>query len=90
MEWARPGQRRDLTERAKVLLLPEGRQGASAVPPQAGREAEDVRAVCPHHEGEAGWTTEKSPKGLEVLDTEHGSRNVLAQYLHNILSCIFL
>jgi len=33
-------------------------------------------------EEEAGWTTEKSPKGIEVLETEHSSRNVLAQYLH--------
>ena len=38
---------------------------------------------------EAGWTTEKSPKGIEVLETEHSSRNVLAQYLHNIFKLHF-
>lgn len=43
-------------------------------------EAEDARAP----EEEAGWTAEESPKGLKVLETEHSSRNVLAQYLHNI------
>lgn len=40
--------------------------------------------VRPPPEEEAGWTAEKSPKGLKVLETEHSSRNVLAQYLHNI------
>lgn len=40
-------------------------------------------------EEEAGWTTEKSPKGIEVLETEHSSRNVLAQYLHNIFKLHF-
>lgn len=38
---------------------------------------------------DAGWTTEKSPTGIEVLETEHGSRNVLAQYLHNIFKLHF-
>lgn len=37
----------------------------------------------------AGWTTEKSPKGIEVLETEHSSRNVLAQYLHGIFPLHF-
>lgn len=45
--------------------------------------------VRPPPEEEAGWTTEKSPKGLEVLETEHSSRNVLAQYLHNIFKLHF-
>lgn len=39
---------------------------------------------------EAGWTTEESPTGLEVLETERSSRNVLAQYLHNIFKLHFL
>lgn len=42
-----------------------------------------------HEEEEAGWTTEKSPKGIEVLETEHSSRNVLAQYLHGIFPLHF-
>lgn len=47
-------------------------------------------AVSPSSElEEAGWTTEKSPKGIEVLETEHSSRNVLAQYLHNIFRLHF-
>lgn len=37
----------------------------------------------------AGWTTEKSPRGIEVLETEHSSRNVLAQYLHSIFKLHF-
>lgn len=45
-------------------------------------------AVWPPPE-EAGWTTEESPTGLEVLETERSSRNVLAQYLHNIFKLRF-
>lgn len=45
--------------------------------------------VRPPPEEEAGWTAEKSPKGLKVLETEHSSRNVLAQYLHNIFKLHF-
>lgn len=45
--------------------------------------------VRPPPEEEAGWTTEESPKGLKVLETEHSSRNVLAQYLHNIFKLHF-
>ncbi|KAL0628943.1 hypothetical protein AAY473_002267, partial [Plecturocebus cupreus] len=46
---------------------------------------------------EASWTTEKSPKGIEVLETKHSFRNVLAQYLHSnwklhfpFKKCVFL
>lgn len=40
-------------------------------------------------EEEAGWTTEESPKGIEVLETERSSRNVLARYLHGIFRLHF-
>lgn len=43
----------------------------------------------PEREEEAGWTTEESPKGIEVLETERSSRNVLAQYLHGIFRLHF-
>lgn len=45
--------------------------------------------LLPRPEEEAGWTTEEGPKGLEVLEPEHSSGNVLAQYLHNLFKLHF-
>lgn len=54
------------------------------------REAGNVRErLLPRPEEEAGWTTEEGPKGLEVLEPEHSSGNVLAQYLHNLFKLHF-
>lgn len=66
-----------------MALLTKRHRGASAsaLTTEATAGAKDVRA--------AGWTTEKSSKGLEVLETEHSSRNVLAQYIHNIFKLHF-
>lgn len=54
----------------------DGKQGMCAGPP-------------PRPEEEAGWTTEEGPKGLEVLEPEHSSEKVLAQYLHNLFKLHF-
>jgi hypothetical protein len=50
-------------------------------------EADNVQ--CGLASKEAGWTTERSPNGLEVLEAEQSSWNVLAQYLHNIIKLHF-
>lgn len=62
---------------------------AFASPLAAPGSRECVRAPPPRPEEEAGWTTEESPEGLEVLKTEHSSGNVLAQYLHNLFKLHF-
>lgn len=53
------------------------------------RMCDAVSSSANKEEAEDGWTTEKSRKGIEVLETENSSRNVLAQYLHGIFPLHF-
>lgn len=93
---ARNGQgrgQRGASGRARTVLPADGRRTGFCISTD-NRGCDEKQGRCrvassSTEAEEAGWTTEKSPKGIEVLETEHGSRNVLAQYLHNILKLHF-
>lgn len=89
-DWARHGARMGRAQNtASHWLAPDG---LCICTDNRGydRKQRMCSAVSSSTEEEAaGWTTEKSPKGIEVSETELSSGNVLAQYLHDIFKLHF-